>query len=374
MPVPLPTPDDELRTPPGPSEVTEVAHGVLSAAAGDDGPSELQQLLVSSLFASMTGHEPDLTHPANLDAEALAHVLARRGEAYRRRIVQVMALTALVLNPLPTNVSDQLDEYADALCVDDDLLAAAHHLSDHSLSLVQIDFNRNGYLGEVATSLATPAGPDDVWGRSDDDPALAARWASLGDLPAGTLGRGVHDFYVARGFEFPGSPDSAPPLLAQHDWVHVLADYGTTVENELEVFGFIARANDDPRAFSLLAMVVSVFETGALARGAGIFEADAGHLSRLGMSRRLGDAMRRAALCQGSNDFLAMDWFAIADRPVDVVRNELALPAKDPLARSLGSVGPWQPGGITPYQWAAGQAKASREDREYDGYGARLLD
>jgi hypothetical protein len=374
MPVPMPAPEDELRTLPEAAEVTQVAQGVLTAASPDDGPTPLQRLLVSSVFASMTGHEPDLSALVPLDAEGLAQVLARRGEAYRRRIVQVMALTALVLSPLPTEVTERLDEYADALGIDDDLLRSAHHVSDHSLALVQIDFNRNGYLEEVASSLAAPTATDDVWGRSDHDPALAARWASLGGLPYGTLGRGVHDFYLARGFEFPGAPDSAPPLLAQHDWVHVLADYGTTVENELEVFGFIARANDDPRAFSLLAMVVSLFETGALARGAGLFEADAGHLSHRGMARRLGDAMRRGALCRGSNDFLAMDWFAIADRPVDVVRDELQLPPKDALALSLGSVGPWEPGGISPYQWAAGHAKAAREHREYDGYGARLLD
>jgi len=55
-------------------------------------------------------------------------------------------------------------------------------------------------------------------------------------------------------FEFPGRPGSAPPLLAQHDWMHVIGHYGSTVEAELEVFAFISRANDDPRAFSLLAM------------------------------------------------------------------------------------------------------------------------
>ena len=76
----------------------------------------------------------------------------------------------------------------------------------------------------------------------------------------------------------PRPPGSAPPLLAQHDWVHVLADYGTTVESELEVFSLIARANDDMRAFSLMAMVVSLFETGYLRR-AGLFQYDPGHLS-----------------------------------------------------------------------------------------------
>jgi hypothetical protein len=115
----------------------------------------------------------------------------------------------------------------------------------------------------------------------------------------------MHGFYTYtdRGFVFPGLPGSAPPLLAQHDWVHVLAGYGTALENEIEVFGFIARANDDPRAFSLLAMVISLFEKGYLAAGAGLFEADAGHLRTRAIATRLADAMRRGALTSGSHDF-----------------------------------------------------------------------
>ena len=370
MTVPLPDDAHVLLVPPDEDEVTQVARRVLRAASDDDGPTELQRLLVASVFAAMTGHEPDLTVLPPADPADLARVLARRNEAYRRRIVQVLALVALVRYPLAASVPDRLDEYADALAVRDDLLRTAHDISAQSLSLIQTDFDRNGYLDEVAGGLAPATGVDEVWGLAQDDPALVARWASLGSLPTETLGRGVHDFYLARGFEFPGAAGSAPPLLAQHDWVHVLADYGTTVESELEVFGFIARANDDPRAFSLLAMVVSLFETGALARGAGLFEADAGHLSRKGMTRRLGDAMRRGALCRGSNDFMAMDWFAIADRPVAVVRDELALPEKDPAVVGVGSVGPWQPGGISPYQSASGRAKAAAEGREYDDFGA----
>ena len=130
------------------------------------------------------------------------------------------------------------------------------------------------------------------------------------------------ELYRARGFSFPGSPGSAPPLLAQHDWVHVLADYGTTVEAELEVFAFVARANDDMRAFSLLAMVISLFETGYLRTGAGLFEYSIGHLSASSdVAVRLADAMRRGALCRdlatGSDsiDYLRLDWFALADQP-----------------------------------------------------------
>jgi hypothetical protein len=155
--------------------------------------------------------------------------------------------------------------------------------------------------------------------------------------------------------------------------VHVLTGYGSTVESELEVFGFISRANDDPRAFSLLAMVVSLFETGYLSSGAGLFEYDRGHLSHQGMAVRLADAMRRGALCAahaGGPDLLARDWFADADRSLDEVRATLGIVAKSEHAIECGSVTAWELGGISPYQYECGRAAAERDGRAYDAYGA----
>ena len=75
---------------------------------------------------------------------------------------------------------------------------------------------------------------------------MAASSSMINTEPAeeadGSLGRRVTEFYRARGFAYPGRPGSAPPLLCQHDWVHVLADYGTTVESELEVFALNDKA------------------------------------------------------------------------------------------------------------------------------------
>jgi hypothetical protein len=150
----------------------------------------------------------------------------------------------------------------------------------------------------------------------------------------------------------------------------VLADYGTTVESELEVFAFIARANDDMRAFSLLAMVVSLFETGYLRTGAGLFESSPGHLSDRGMATRLADAMRRGALCRGSIDFLRTDWFTLADRTVPDVREHFGVPPKSPDAVAAGSVGPWERGGISPFQVNAGTALALERGEPYESFGA----
>jgi hypothetical protein len=216
-----------------------------------------------------------------------------------------------------------------------------------------------------------------AWDTDVRDSELAERWASLERLPAASIGRRVWEMYRARGFVFPGLPGSAPPLLAQHDWVHVLADYGTTVESELEVFAFVARANDDLRGFSLLAMVISLFETGYLRAGAGLFEASPGHLSAgHGMAFRLADAMRRGALCtdretgSSSIDYLRVDWFELAELPVADVRARFNVTPKSDEAIAAGSVGPWEPGGISPFQERCGRELAERERRPYEEYGA----
>jgi hypothetical protein len=167
--------------------------------------------------------------------------------------------------------------------------------------------------------------------------------------------------------------------LAQHDWVHVLADYGTTVESEVEVFGFIARANDDMHAFSLLAMVISLFETGYLAAAAGLFEASPGHFSSSPhMAVRLSDALRRGALCHDeitgatSIDFLRLDWFSVAHVPCGQLRERFHVVPKSPGALAAESVGPWQPGGISPFQMNSGKEMAARANVPYDAHGASV--
>ena len=386
MPVPFPTPDLELRTPPDEQEVLLLARGVSTAIAPATGLTPLQVALIAATFEAMTDHVVDPRGLEPLEPAALATGLAPRSHEFRSRIVQLMVLGELILAPLPLDVSDRVAAYAAELGVDDQMIRVAHRFAEGSLGLAMVDFSRNGYVPDLEvriealglTALEAADEADDAWGAVVADASLVARWEALGDLPDGSLGAAVFRFYRARGFVFPGLPGSAPPLLAQHDWVHVLADYGTTLESELEVFALIARANDDPRAFSLLAMVISLFETGYLASGAGLFEASRGHLSNDGVAVRLADAMRRGALCHDgrtggdSVDFLAVNWFELAPLPIEEVRELFHLTPRSGRARATGSVGPWEAGGISPFQLAAGRAAAEGEGRGYDSYGATV--
>ncbi len=381
MPVPLPGPDTVLLTPPTAEEAANAARGVASAVAPSGELTEFQRILIESVWKAMTGHTVDLRSYEQMTAEEFARLMARRNLAFRSRMVQAMLTPALVLHPLPEDVADRIAAFARELEVDDAMVDIAREFARGALGLAAFDFERNGYTADWhpddTAALHTSAELQSAWDTAVRDPDLAARWSSLEHLEEGSIGRRLWEMYRARGFVFPGLPGSAPPLLAQHDWVHVLGDYGTTVESELEVFAVIARANDDMRAYSLLAMVLSLFETGYLRTGAGMFQSDPGHLSRSrDMAVRVADALRRGALGSdhetGSDsiDYLRVDWFELAPLPVEDVRARFNVTPKSDEAIAAGSVGPWQPGGISPFQERAGHELADREGRPYEAYGA----
>ncbi len=382
MPVPFPSAEEVNLMRPDAAEAQAIADAVASMVTGADGILPLQQRMIVALCTAMTEHPVTLEDRPSLTTRQVAASLARRDLQFRSRIVQQMLLCALVRRPIPPDVVVSIATVASELGVHDGMVDVAQELAAGSLGLAAVDFARNGYEGvwdaeEAAAVVHASHQLDSAWAFCEDDEEMAAQWQALEHLPADALGRKVWELYEARGFTFPGTPGSAPPLLTQHDWVHVLADYGTTVESEVEVFGLIARANDDLHAFSLLAMVISLFETGYLETGAGLFEHSEGHFSSSPhMEFRLADAMYRGAVCRdtetGSDsvDFLKMDWFAVAERTCADLRRRFNIVPKSASAVEAGAVGPWEPGGISPFQLAAGQALAASRGTAYDAHGA----
>ncbi|MEM7337219.1 MAG: hypothetical protein AAF467_01155 [Actinomycetota bacterium] len=363
---------------PSDDEVRGVSGALVEALGGRNRISAIQVVTVSAITRSMTGRSFDLDELPTVGPAQLAEVLAHRAEPWRRRILHVMMIGALLLDEVPADIHDRLEAYAAALGVTDDMLDITEKLATGTKAAALADFQRSGYEGAWTAESTTGtgvAGLESAWAIVEDDPQLAARWAALATCPARSIGRGVHDFYAARGFAFPGQPGSAPPLLAQHDWVHVLADYGSTVASEIEVFSFISMANEDARAFSLQAMVLSLFESGHLATGAGLFESDTGHFSADGerMAVRMGDAMRRGFLCgtrAGGDDLLSLDWFDLADEPLEDLRRRFHIVPKSQEAWEAGSVTAWEQGGISPFQFDQGRAAAASTGLNHEPHGA----
>jgi len=163
----------------------------------------------------------------------------------------------------------------------------------------------------------------------------------------------VWELYDGRGFTLPGAPGGAPEYLAQHDFVHVLADYGTNLKGELEVFALVGRADPDPKGFAWLATLVGLFETGFIA-DTGFFARDVRerNVGAPGMHQRVADAIRRGkVVCEHLDlDLFEYDFHAVAHRPVEEVRTMFALPPKSTAACESGSAGLFDPEGMSEVQ------------------------
>jgi hypothetical protein len=240
------------------------------------------------------------------------------------------------MHPIPSELTVQVDRYAKALGASSSAaLQVARNSADDHLFLAYEDIQRNswyraetireslrGRVVELARSKLAYYGVG-------SDRRVADRWRSLGDHPEGTWGRGVFDFYQAHGFPFPGEPHGIYELGAHHDFVHVLADYPTSPEGEIDVFGFIAATMADPKGFMQFVFTLALFQNATVDRVGGlkVAIARADTLDDDGAPERLADALWRASRCTA--DVMAgVDHFALAGESLDGLRSRWSIPPK----------------------------------------------
>jgi hypothetical protein len=339
-------------------EVTLVARGIATAVAPETGLTDVQAALLEAIAAALTGHRVDYRTLDPLGPAELADVLAVHDLDYRQRIVHHMVLGELVLRPIPVVVAHRVAKYAEALDVTDDFVRVARRYAQGAYGLAWMDLQRSGFVEHVreASDDEQPqrAAPTRAaFEPAQLDPELEATWMAFADLPADTLGRCVWEMYDGRGFALPGSPGGAPEYLARHDFVHVLADYGTNLKGELEVFAFIGRADPDPKGFAWLATLIGLFETGYI-QTTGFFDRDVKeHSIRApGMNHRIADAIRRGKTVEDHlrTDLFDVDFHELAERPVGEVREHLHFPAKSEEAVAVGSPGVFDADGMSEHQ------------------------
>jgi hypothetical protein len=330
------------------AEVHAVARGIATAVAPETGLADVQADLLEAIASALTGVSVDYRALEPLGPDELAAVLTGRDLAYRQRIVHHMVLGELVLRPIPTVVAHRVAKYAEALGVKDDFVRVARRYAQGAYGLAWKDLQRNGFVAQEAGELQREGrgepGRDAPapFASAEIDAELAQRWFAFENNAEESLGRAVWEMYDSRGFALPGTPGGAPVYLAQHDFVHVIADYGTNLKGELEVFAFIGRANPDPKGFAWLATLTGLFETGYIPT-TGFFDRDVSErvIQAEGMNRRVADAIRRGkVVCNNYGvDLFDVDYYGLAERPVGEVREMLGLPAKGAAAVDAGSAG-----------------------------------
>ena len=308
------------------------ALGCLRAVPG--GPEPVQLDTLAAVAELVAGAQVDVRELSSISAEELAAAIV--DPDLRRAAVALLVTMELIVHPVPDALDESVRAYADALGTDTPMLHAAHEFAENHIAVMYEDIQRQswytketerriseGHLFEIIRSkIAAMGGPG--------DPHIAARWRALESCPAGSWGRAVSDFYQEHGFTYPGEKDSIREVGAEHDWVHVLADYPPDPEGEIDVFAFIAASMRNPEGFAMLASTLGLFQNGSLRHisGAYVSIARADTLSDPGAALRFADAMRRGFAT--TTDVLGgVDHFAYKDTPLDEARHQFNVPVKE---------------------------------------------
>ncbi len=318
-----------------------VLRGMASAVRHDGKLTDTQTSLLTAIGKYLLGVDSSPAGLEPLDPGDLADAVT--DPTLRRRAVHGMVTLEIVMDPVPPAVADQVERYASALQVDDAMLTVARDYSEQAMDQAMQDYARNSYPAQYYADHAADLPATAT--TSGTDEALAAKWTALESCRGGSLGRTVWDFYQQRGFAFPGTPGAVPALLAQHDWVHCLADYGTSATGEIEVFSFIASAIPDAKGFTYAVVIIGLFETGYVAAVPGVATARPGHLSAPGGAVRFTDALRRG-LGMHLDVMGAVDWFDYADEPIDDVRTKLGVQPKGDDTVAAGSLSALDPNAV----------------------------
>jgi len=306
-----------------PELVEPVVRGLLGGIDVDDGPSDEQLLVLDALVRHLWQRDDLVGHVAPLGPAEVASAVT--DPVARRRFHEVLLTLEVCRHPMTPAQVDRVEEYAAALEFEGPDLQMLRDLADQGVGAAAADFSRflEGNLSQrLEPSLRSV--PVTV----EPEPELAARMLALVDLPAGTVGSGLVDFYRRAGLTLPGVEGSAMNhWFVAHDTTHVIAGILPTGPGEIALSAFqMAMDDNEVNRGALLASLV-VHEAGFA--GSESSAAEMGTLADPVAAELLGQEMERGAACVA--DFSLADHMAMFERPLAEVREEFGIaPPADP--------------------------------------------
>lgn len=318
-----------LRVPRPQSDAILGAMRAIALAHGDDGVEAADRQTIAAAAQIVLGRDPaDADTVAPRDPQQLAAAMLGHDDA--QQAVRMLAVLSLAGGRVDGDKIALVQQFADALGVDEAYLhilarTAAGEVAQAAACIVRKNVESFPQLD--AAGIDEDAIAPFLPYRDAPDPALEARYAALGELPANTFGWAFHDHFARNGFAFPGNPTGlAEGFTTPHDSSHVLSGYSTSQQGELCVSTFIGAMHPDhPMSAEVLPVLFS-WHLGI--RLNDIAGATTGYFE----PRRFWTAWDRGAAM--TTDIVAADWdfWAATEIDLDELRQAYSLP---PVAAEL---------------------------------------
>lgn len=313
----------------GPESVETVVRGLVGAIDVDGGPTGEQLRVLQAITTHLFERgDLDLTSVVPLGPEETAAALPEAGA--RRRFAEVLFTLEMCRHPLNAALVSRCEEYSAALGSSPEEVEIFRRQIDDGVQHAAADFDR--YFASHAVARSEPAFRERaaraLAQAPEPDPALVARVERYHELPEGTVGWCLADFYASHGFAVPGSEITPNTYLYfDHDHIHVISGIAPTGAGEIALGGFQIAMDDNPASTFAFFSPLVLHESGLSAFDEIVPKAST--LERPYAAELLGREMARGAAT--TKDFAWVDHLAMAERPLADVRAEFGVqPPDDP--------------------------------------------
>ena len=300
----------------------------MASAAGQIGPS--QRALMEAAKRVILHIDADIDSlPPLTPAELVAGFPT---SDLRRQFVNGMLVVALADGVPARETVAEVEAFAKALGIGAPELHDLRLLADDHMTLFKLDVLRRGQIADIMKNQLQQKGPLS-FAKSVltlrgviEDKALAARYRAWEKLPQDTLGHNLFAFYDKNGFSVPGERGGFPESGLWHDFSHVLGDYGTEPEGEVQVASFSA-GHKKHEPFYMIMFSVLIFSTGINMRPTAEGFTTVGVLGKPGVAELMFAAIERGAKV---NTDLSDKWdyWPLVELPIDEVRRRLNIVPK----------------------------------------------
>jgi hypothetical protein len=248
-----------MKLDPPPADIARAGLRALKAVVLADGElHDLERGFLEAVQSHVLKTDFDVASLEPIDGKELA-ALVPAGQ-YRERILRACVMAALIDTEASPAELALIEDFAGAFGIESKPVEELKRIIDGRLALLRYDLARRSFVGKrfqqhlaqkglrgLAQAIAAFAG--------FENKAIATKYRALKGYPAGSLGRGYYEFIEENGFAMPGEKGGAPEPIVFHDCVHVLGEYDTTPEEEVQVVAFEAGFQKYDPFFTMLGVV-----------------------------------------------------------------------------------------------------------------------